>query len=95
MRDTWCEIVRYRQVEIEMRRLEFEAIIEQEHALLVYARRLTDLANLNDPLATPSSPLTSSRVRHRHRRREMLLREPQAALALSILFPKPSAGAER
>jgi hypothetical protein len=90
LNDRWTEIARYRHLEIELRRLEFAAILEQEEALLVHARKLINLANANDPLAQPDSPLTSSRARYYRRRQEMRLREPQAALALSILFPTAS-----
>jgi hypothetical protein len=97
--DNWSEFERYRKAEIAAREREFDAIIEQELALLVHARKLIGLANMEldakSGMNQPDSPLLSARIRHRHRRREMLLREPQAALALSILFPKPSAGAER
>jgi hypothetical protein len=97
LRDNWSEFERYRKAEIAARQREFDAIIEQELALLVHARKLIDLANLEieraSGLARPDSPLTSSRVRYHRRRQEAALREPIAALALSILFP--SAGAER
>jgi hypothetical protein len=99
LRDDWSELERYRRAEIATRQREFAAIIEQEEALIIHARKLVTLAVAEIDRATgyasPDSPLLSARIRHRHRRREMLLREPQAALALSILFPKPSAGAER
>jgi hypothetical protein len=93
LHDAWSELERYRKAEIAARQREFDAIIEQEHALIVFARKIIDLQNLDDPLAKPDSPLHSVRTRHYRRRQEMRLREPAAALALSILFP--SAGAER
>jgi hypothetical protein len=99
LRDDWSELERYRRAEIATRQREFDAIIEQEEALIIHARKLVTIAVAEIDRATgyasPDSPLVSSRVRYRHRRREALLREPQAQLALSILFPKPSAGAER
>jgi hypothetical protein len=96
--DNWSEFERYRKAEIAVREREFDAIIEQEEALIIHARKRVTLAiaelDRKSGYASPDSPLVSSRTRYRHRRREALLREPQAALALSILFPKPSAGPE-